>query len=61
MKGKMYKVLIIILHKTQVTQAMSLLETKPKTLFDIACDHLAPNMPIVLSIHALHLQRHVNS
>jgi hypothetical protein len=39
----------------QVTQATSLLEIKPKFVFDIGCDHLAPSIPIVLSIHALHL------
>jgi hypothetical protein len=55
MRGQMYKVLTIILHAMQVTQAMSLLEIKPKIVFDIGCDHLAPSMPTILSIHALHL------
>jgi hypothetical protein len=40
-----------------MTQAMSFLEVKPKTILDIGCDHLA----IILSIHALHLQRLVHS
>jgi hypothetical protein len=39
----------------QVTQATSFPKTKPKIIFDIGCDHLAPSMPIVLSIDALHL------
>ncbi len=34
---------------------MSLPETKPKTIFDIGCDHFAPSMAIVFSIHDLHL------
>jgi hypothetical protein len=54
-RGKTYKVLTTILHTMQVTQETSLLKTKPKTIFDIGCDHIAPNMPIVLSIHGLHL------
>jgi hypothetical protein len=45
----------------QVTQAMNLPEIKPKFVFDIGCDHFAPSMPIILSIHALHLQRPMNS
>jgi hypothetical protein len=39
----------------QVTQATSLFEIKPKFVFDFGCDHLALRMPIVLSIHALHM------
>jgi hypothetical protein len=54
-EAKTHKVLIIIMDTTQVTQATSLLEAKPKTIFDIGCDHLAPNMAIVLFVHALHL------
>jgi hypothetical protein len=50
-KAKTHKVLIIIMHIMQVTQTTSLLEAKPKTIFDIGCDHLA----IVLFVHALHL------
>jgi hypothetical protein len=60
-KAKMHKVLTIILHTMQMTQAMSLLETKPKIVFDIGCDHLSPSMAMVLFIHALHLQKHVKS
>jgi hypothetical protein len=45
----------------QVTQTTSLLETRPDIIFDIGCNHLAPNMAIILSIHALHLQRLLNS
>jgi hypothetical protein len=56
-----HKYLIVVLHIAQVTQAMSLLETKPKIVFDISCDHLAPSMAIILSIHALHLRRPMNS
>jgi hypothetical protein len=44
-----------------VTQATNLHETKLKIVFDSNCDHLAPNMAIILPIHALHLQRLVNS
>jgi hypothetical protein len=40
----------------QVTQITSLLETKAKNIFDIGCDDLGPNMAILLSIHALHMQ-----
>jgi hypothetical protein len=54
-KAIMHKVFIIILNTTQLTQATSLLEVKPKTIFDIGCDHLAPSMATILSIHALHL------
>jgi hypothetical protein len=60
-RGKVYKVLTIILHIIQVTQTTSLLETRSKIIFDIGCDHLAPNMAIILSIHALHLRRLLNS
>jgi hypothetical protein len=41
----------------QVTQAMSLLEAQPKNNFNIGCDHYAPSMAIILSVHALHFQR----
>jgi hypothetical protein len=51
----MHKVLTIILHTPQVTQAMSLLEAKPKWIFYIGCDQLTPSMAIILFIHALHL------
>jgi hypothetical protein len=60
-RGRVHKVLIIILHIMQVTQTTTLLETRPNLFFDMGCDHLAPNMAIILSIHALHLQRLVNS
>jgi hypothetical protein len=39
----------------QLTQATSLLEITPKIVFDIGCNHLALNMPVVLSIYALHM------
>jgi hypothetical protein len=45
----------------QVTQAMSFFEVKLKIILDIGCDHLAPRMAIIFSIHALHLQRPVHS
>jgi hypothetical protein len=32
------------------------LKLKPKIIFDIGCDDLGPNMAILLSIHAFHLQ-----
>jgi hypothetical protein len=44
----------------QVTQATSLLEVQPKTIFDIGYDHLAPSKAIIHSIHALHFQRAMN-
>jgi hypothetical protein len=40
---------------------MNFPEAKAKTIINIGCDHLAPSMAIILSIHALHLQRHVCS
>jgi hypothetical protein len=54
-KGSVHKVFIVILHTMQVTQAMNLLKAKPKTVFDINYDDLAPRMAIILSIHALNL------
>jgi hypothetical protein len=38
-----------------MTQATSLPKVKPKIIFDIGCDHLAPSMATIFSIHALHL------
>jgi hypothetical protein len=60
-RGRVHKVLIIILHIMQVTQTTSLLKIRPNLFFDMGCDHLAPNMAIIFSIHALHLQRLVNN
>jgi hypothetical protein len=40
---------------------MNIFETKPKTIFYISCDYFAPRMTIVLSIHAFHLRRPMNS
>jgi hypothetical protein len=37
-----------------VTQATSLPEAQPKTIFNIGGDHLTPSMAIIISIHALH-------
>jgi len=45
----------------QVAQAMILPIAKPKTIFDISCDDLAPSMAIIFSIHALHLGKLVSS
>jgi hypothetical protein len=45
----------------QVTQATSLLEAKPKNIFDIICDPFTPSMAIILFIHALHLRRPISS
>jgi hypothetical protein len=59
-RSRMYKVLTIILHTTQVTQATSLLEAQPKIIFNIDGDHLTPSMVIVLSIHALHFGKAMN-
>jgi len=36
-----------------MTQAISLLKAKTKTIFYIGCDNLTLSMAIVLSIHAL--------
>jgi hypothetical protein len=41
----------------QMTQATNLPKAKPKIVFDIGCDHLAPSMAIVLFIHALHFAK----
>jgi len=60
-KGNVHKLLIVVLHTMQVTQAMSLLKDKPKTVFDITYDDLAPRMAIILSIHALNLHGLVNN
>ncbi len=56
-RANAHKVFIIVLHTMQMTQATSLLEAKPKIVFDINYDHLAPSMAIILSICALHLWR----
>jgi hypothetical protein len=56
-----HKVIIVILETLQLTQAMSFLEVKPKIILKIGCAPLAPSMAIILSIHALHLQRLVSS
>jgi len=47
------KIFINILNTTQMTQAISLLKAKTKTIFYIGCDNLTLSMAIVLSIHAL--------
>jgi len=60
-KAKMHKVFTIILHTIEVTQATSLLEAKPKPIFDIGYDHLTLSMAMVLPIHALHLQKPMKS
>jgi hypothetical protein len=43
-----------------VTQAMSLPEIQPKTIFNISGDHLTPSMAIILFVHALHLKKVVS-
>jgi hypothetical protein len=60
MNAKVHKVITVILHALQVTQAISLLEAKHKWIFYISCDQFTPSMAIVFSIHALHLGRFVN-
>jgi hypothetical protein len=45
--GKVHKVYTIILHTTQVTQATSFPETKPKWILKIGYDHFTPNMAII--------------
>jgi hypothetical protein len=52
---KMDEVIVIDMHTTQVTQTLNLLGTKTKTIFNIGCDHLRPNMAIIFSVHVLHL------
>jgi len=54
-RANAHKVFIVVLHTPQVIQAMSLLKVKPKIIFYISCDRLAPNMAIILSIHALQI------
>ncbi len=60
-RGKVHKIFTIIMHTSQMTQATSLLETRPKQIFDIGYDQLTPNMAIILSIHALYLGRVMSS
>jgi hypothetical protein len=55
------KVFTIVMQKPQVTQATSFPEAKPKIILNIGCDHLAPSMAIIFSIHTLNLQRLVCS
>jgi hypothetical protein len=45
----------------QVIQTTSFLEVKLKIILNIGCDHLAPRMAIIFSVHALHLQRPIHS
>ncbi len=54
-KTQEHKALTIILYTMYLTQIANLLETKTKTVIDIGCDHLAPNVAIVVFILALHL------
>jgi hypothetical protein len=56
-RASAHKFFTIIMQTMQVTQAMSFLKAKPKTILDIGCDHIAPSMTVLLSIDALHLQR----
>jgi hypothetical protein len=60
-KASVHKVFIVIMQTPQVTQATSFPKAHTKIILDIGCDHLAPSMAIILSIHALHLQRPVRS
>jgi hypothetical protein len=60
-RANAHKILTLLMQTSQMTQATSFLETKPKTIIDIGCDHLASNMAIIFSIHALHLRRLVRN
>jgi hypothetical protein len=60
-RSKTHKVLTIVLHTPQVTQATSLPKAKPKRIFYISCDQLTPSMAIVLFVYALHLGKVVNN
>jgi hypothetical protein len=60
-RGKVHKVLTIILHTMKVTQTTSLPEAQPKTIFNIGGVHLTPSMGIVLFVHALHFGRAVSN
>jgi tRNA A22 N-methylase len=42
-----------------MTQVMNLLKTQAKIILDIGCDHLGPNMAIVLFIHSLYLRQEI--
>jgi hypothetical protein len=53
----MNQTIAIHLDITQVPQITNLLNVKTKIIFDIGCDGFRPNVAIILSIHALHLQR----
>jgi hypothetical protein len=55
-RANAHKVFTVVMQTPQVTQAMSFFEVKFKTILDIGCDHLAPRMAIIFSVHALHLQ-----
>jgi hypothetical protein len=50
----MDEAIVIDMHTTQVTQTLSLLGTETETIFNIGCDHLRPNMVIILFFHVLH-------
>jgi hypothetical protein len=54
-RANAHRIFTIIMKTPQVTQVTNFLETKPRTILNIGCDHLAPSMAIILYIHALHL------
>jgi hypothetical protein len=60
-KANVHKVVIVVMQTPQVTQATSFPKAKAKIILDIRCDDLPPSIAIILSIHALHLQRPMRS
>jgi hypothetical protein len=54
---KVKEMLAGIIIAMQVPQAPSACKSETKTVIDVGGFHLAPNMTIILAIHALHLSR----
>jgi len=54
-KTQEHKNLAIVLHTMYLTQIANLPKTETKTVIDTGCDHLAPNVAIILFILTFHL------
>jgi hypothetical protein len=52
---KMDETITSKLHIMQVTQTMIFFEIKAKTILNIGCDRLGPNMAIIFFVQPLHL------
>ncbi len=55
--SKVEKMLIGIIIATQVPQALCVSKSQNKIILDVGGFHLAPNMTIILTVHALHLSK----